>query len=761
MSDFKGDDFNGDDFHSKTQHLNKLFNLIKSNKEKEFMDYINQLTPDQIDINIRDENGNYMIFFAIIMNSSTILKKLIKYGARLDVFDTEGNSVMYYPIKFGYYEIIDILIDYDSKIIGISLINIKDHKGSVPLFYAIKYRNKYALQQLLSKDANANYRNNDNVNALHMAVLKKDISMVKLVIKHIKNLNSRTRQGSTALHYACNFQLYDITKLLLDNGADQNIIELELDFYPIFYSVIQNDINISKLLVDYGANPNHQDYEGNTILHYCVIYNHMEIFDYIMNNYVVRCRSSDLYIEDINSKVDIPRDHIDPNVVNLDGLTVVHLMLYDYKEEYDNFLKKLIPYCNLNYQDNTGNTILHLIAENNIWNKFDNLLNVKKLNIFIRNNNGKTVLDMIQVRYREIFIDTIVKSYYNYLNKYDNGWLLQWQNECSGSNLSEISEKKCLELIRNDVVNNKISLPTKKNKKSITIINDEIVHFSTFTGSLIDTVSGFKYLTKKYPNATSLIIDNQEITNDLQNYYQSIGIQINISQNIVQFEIKWIYQKIFMPIEFENTMQQIILSNKYKYIIFPISIILSSGNHSNGLFYDLEKQVIERFEPHGSDYPNKFNYNPDLLDDILEKKFKIIMSSIYHKNINIRYLRPRDYLPKIGFQTIENTEININKNIGDPNGFCTLWTIWYLDYRLSYADYDPSKLTRNLINEIRINNYSFRTIIRNYSKKITDLRDYYLNKINRNINDYLNNRLTTNNTRDILRIIVDDSSTVI
>lgn len=62
MSDFKGDDFNGDDFHSKTQHLNKLFNLIKSNKEKEFMDYINQLTPDQIDINIRDENGNYMIF---------------------------------------------------------------------------------------------------------------------------------------------------------------------------------------------------------------------------------------------------------------------------------------------------------------------------------------------------------------------------------------------------------------------------------------------------------------------------------------------------------------------------------------------------------------------------------------------------------------------------------------------------------------------------------------------------------------------------
>lgn len=694
------------------------------------------------------------------MNSQAILKKLIEYGARLDVFDPEGFSVMYYPIKYGYYDIIDILLEYDSKIVGVSLINIKDLKGSIPLFYAIRYRNKYALDELLARGANPNYKNSENMNALHLAVLRRDLPMVGQIIKYIKNLDSRTTQGSTALHYACSFQLYEIVELLLENGANQNIIELEFDFYPIFYAVIQNNVAISKLLVDYGANPNHQDFDGNTIIHYCIIDTHMEILDYVLNNYVIKCHSSNLFVEDINNKNDISRDHIDPNIINLDGLSIVHLMLYNYREDYDGYLEKLIPFTNLNYQDNTGNTVLHIMAENNLWIKFFSLLDIKKLNIFIKNNQGKTVMDMVQLRNREIFLDTVTKSYYNYLKKHHNGWLIDWQNQCSGTNSSTSSstsnETKCLKLIRNDIVNNKISLPVKRDKKSITIIDDDVVHFSTFTGSLLDTVVGFKYLTLKYPSTNTLIINNQSITPELDNYYTSIGIQMNLAQNIVQFEIKWIYQRIFMPIDFEVTMRDL-LYEKTKYIIIPISIILSNGNHTNGLFYDTEKQTIERFEPHGSDYPNKFNYNPDLLDDILYKKFTDILSNIHQTSVTLTYYRPQNYLPKIGFQTIENKEVNINKNIGDPNGFCTLWTIWYFDYRLRYGDSNPLKLARRLINEIRINNYSFRTIIRNYSKKITDLRDQYLHMINRNINDYINNRLNTKETQQLLNIIVQDN----
>jgi ankyrin repeat protein len=748
-----------DEFHTKTKHINTLFQFIKTNKEDQFLEYISSLSPDELDVNMKDENGNYLIFFAIMMNNRRILKKLIEYGSRLDILDSEGYSILYYPIKFNYLEIIDILLEFDKKTVGISLVNLKDLRGAVPIFYAIKYKNQYALQELLTNNADANYRNNENMNSLHLAVLKKDITMVRMLVKYIKNIDARTNGGSTALHYACNFQLVDIVKILLEKGAKQDIIELEYDFYPIFYAVVQNNVLITKILVEHNANPNHQDYVGNTIIHYAIMNNHIEILDYIIGYYPIQGKNIDVYVEDINSKKDITGDHIDPNIVNIEGLTITHLILYYYKEDYDKYLSKIIPHSNLNYQDNTGNTILHIIAENNLWEKFDTLLDIKKLNIFIKNNKGKTVMEMVHIHKRENFLNTIIKSYYNYLKKYENGWLLNWQNKCSGKNLGDINESECFKLIREEIINEKISVPTKKDKINITIVEDEIVYFSTFTGSLLDMISGFKYLVKKYPEAASLFHSNQENTPELEKYNQSLGIQENPHQHLIHFEIRWIYQRFFLPPGFETILSNIILGKKYKYVIIPIGIILSNGSHSNGLFYDIEKKIIERFEPHGSDYPGQFNYNPELLDEILYKQLSNIISGIYKENIVIKYYKPKNYLPKIGFQTFENTEITINKNIGDPNGFCALWTIWYLDYRLKYVDKKPQQIVKNLIQQIKINNYSFRTIIRNYSKKITDLRDAYLLKIHHNINDYLNNKLSIPELKKLLIEILTDNIT--
>lgn len=750
---------NKDDFHTKTKHLNTLFQFIKTNKEEQFLEYISTLTKDDVDINMRDENGNYLITFAIMMNNRRILRRLIDYGARLDILDSEGFGILYYPIKFNYLDIIDTLLEFDKKTIGISLVNLKDLRGAVPLFYAIKYKNRYALQELLSNGADANYRNNENMNALHLAVLKKDITMVKMLTRYIKNIDARTNGGSTALHYACNFQLIDIVTVLLEKGANQNIIELEYDFYPIFYAVVQNNVEITKLLINYGANPNNQDYMGNTIIHYAIMNNHTEILYYIMNKYSIKNKNISVYMENINSKFN-DNDGIDPNIVNIEGLTITHLFLYNYREDYDQYILNLIPFSNLNYQDNVGNTILHIIAENNLWDKFEKILDVKKLNIYIKNNNGKTVMDMVHLHERQNFLNTISRSYLNYLRKHENEWLLDWQNKCSGRDSTNIEEDECFKHIRNSILSQKISLPIKKNKINITVVDYEQVQFSTFTGSLLDMLSGFKYLTKKYPEATSLFHSQQENNTELDKYYQALGIQENPNQHIIHFEIRWIYQRLFLPPNFEKILSSIINSKKYKFIIIPIGIILSNGNHSNGLFYDINQQIIERFEPHGSDYPTQFNYNPDLLDEILYKKLSNILSGILNENIKLKYYQPKSYLPKIGFQTFENTEVSINKNIGDPNGFCTLWTIWYLDYRLKYSNKKPDKIVKNLITQIRINNYSFRTIIRNYSKKITDLRDYYLSKIDKNINDYLNNKLTPIDLKKILIEILSDQKLI-
>ena len=82
------------------------------------------------------------------------------------------------------------------------------------------------------------------------------------------------------------------------------------------------------------------------------------------------------------------------------------------------------------------------------------------------------------------------------------------------------------------------------------------------------------------------------------------------------------------------------------YIIIPIGIEHYNGNHANYIIYDIKKNEVERFEPNGSHNPYKLNYNPILLDNLLEKKFKDI-------NPKIKYIRPEEYLPKIGFKIFD------------------------------------------------------------------------------------------------------------
>ena len=743
-----------DDFTIRSKRIITLFNLLRDNKDTQFIDYISNLKPEDIDINIKDTNGNHMIFMAVIKDKIEIVTILIKYGARLDIIDTEGYSLLFYPIRINNRNMIDILLVSNKENIGLSLVNICDSKQRVPLFYAAKYKNHYAIEQLLKYGADPNHKNNSGLNVLHMAVLRKDINIVKSILVCIKNIDARTNNGSTALHYSCSFQLLEITKLLLEAGANTDLSEFENDMCPIFYTVIMNDLELTKLLIDYRASPNYQDYLGNTMIHYVILNKHMQILDYIFKKYPIKIPTKKR-TENINDQNTDYNIYIDCNIVNIDGLTIMHLLLYDYRPDFLAYITKILPYANINCQDNAGNTLLHIIAEKGLCKVLEPFIINKKMHVYIKNSKGKTVIDLVNLSNKDSFIETIVHSYYSILTNNKNEWQFDWQNSCSNIGKSDQDYNKCIKYIKNDILENKVSVPIIKSKEYIIIQQHENIQFSTFSGSLLDILCGFRYLELKYPYVCTILHKDRDHDNDeLQKYHGSLGILDNPHRHIVYFEIRWIYQQIFFPSHFRTLFKDAIISGKYKYIILPIGIILSNGHHSNALLYDIETHTIERFEPHGSNYPSQFNYNPELLDDTIYRKFAEIISSIYGAKISITYYNPKKYLPRIGFQTFENTEVTGNKNIGDPNGFCALWCIWYLDYRLKYHKYRPDTIVRKMIKRIRISNYSFRTLIRNYSEIITSFRDSYLKTISKTINDYLNNRLTDGDIADLYNTII-------
>ena len=134
------------------------------------------------------------------------------------------------------------------------------------------------------------------------------------------------------------------------------------------------------------------------------------------------------------------------------------------------------------------------------------------------------------------------------------------------------------------------------------------------------------------------------------------------------------------------------------------------------------------------------------MDKLLEQKFKNI-------DENIKYISPAEFLPKIGFQLFDAIE-NKKRKIGDPEGYCALWSIWYTDMRLTYKDYDRKKLVKLLLKIIKLNNISFKNMIRNYGKNIIDIRDDILKKSNLDINDWLNDQFTDLQVNNVLNNLI-------
>jgi hypothetical protein len=176
------------------------------------------------------------------------------------------------------------------------------------------------------------------------------------------------------------------------------------------------------------------------------------------------------------------------------------------------------------------------------------------------------------------------------------------------------------------------------------------------------------------------------------------------------------------------------VKSKSRFIIIPLGIELKSGSHANYLIYDKNIREIERFEPHGGTTPIGFNYNSDLLDKILTEYFTSI-------DKNIKYISPKSFIPKIGFQIMDSQEEN-RRRIGDPGGFCALWSIWYVDQRLTYHTFDRTKIIKILFQNIRSHGISYRNMIRNYSKNIIKERDELLKTVGLDINDWLNDNYT-------------------
>ncbi|KAK1516855.1 uncharacterized protein CCOS01_12404 [Colletotrichum costaricense] len=229
---------------------------------------------------------------------ANIARELVKYGARSELKNSRGYSAMTFAIKYGPTSIAKILIesqkDLDAEAFdGYSMLrqvychgremlekrNTEDSNtdGSKPLKRAVERHAQQLIDLLLDRGASLNQPSRDEWTPLKHAILHmyNDPSKIEKLLKRDPRPSDPNlgAGGETPLRLAITTNRPSIVKLLIDHGADQNLVVDDNGSTPLIYAIIKEHRDVVWVLLEAGASVDTKDNQGRTALVHAVMKN--------------------------------------------------------------------------------------------------------------------------------------------------------------------------------------------------------------------------------------------------------------------------------------------------------------------------------------------------------------------------------------------------------------------------------------------------------------------------------------------------------
>nr|CAG8662855.1 2156_t:CDS:2 [Entrophospora candida] len=121
--------------------------------------------------------------------------------------------------------------------------------------------------------------------SIHYACMLGDVVRLKTMIskKGGSIVNEIDSTGYSPLHYSALKGNFEICKILLDHGANVNVITPQLLSTPLHRASVNNHVKVVNLLLSYGAKPELQDSDGQTALHKACENNSKDVIEILKN----------------------------------------------------------------------------------------------------------------------------------------------------------------------------------------------------------------------------------------------------------------------------------------------------------------------------------------------------------------------------------------------------------------------------------------------------------------------------------------------
>ena len=250
-----------------------------------------------VDVNATTKENVTALIIACDTKNTDAIPVLLNAGADPNIADANGYTCLHYAAQsIQCTEILQAIISHGINVNATNKVNV------TALEIACQKGNNKTINVLLNVGADPNIANADGYTCLHWAALNHQyLEILQGMISHGADVNATSKKKVTALMVACHMGNTDAIHVLLNAGADANIVDA--DGYTSLHDAARNsqcteilqaiishdgDVNATSknnatalmaacrmehtaaipILLNAGADPNIADADGDTSLHY-------------------------------------------------------------------------------------------------------------------------------------------------------------------------------------------------------------------------------------------------------------------------------------------------------------------------------------------------------------------------------------------------------------------------------------------------------------------------------------------------------------
>jgi ankyrin repeat protein len=356
------------------------------------------------DVNKRTHDARTYIFWASYSNNLKLMKYLVSKGAKTDLIDSYGNTVLNFTANAG--QLNKKLYEYLFKM-GANIKTEKNHSGANALLLIAPYTKNFSLIEYLTSNG-ASLQDKDNVGngIFEYAAKGGNISFLNILLKKGAEIGDNSIIfASQGLRKRKN--TLDTYKSLENLGVKLNIVDDKgrNPLHAIAYSQKENDIYT--YFIKKGVDVNLQDNNGTSPFMNAANSNSLEVIKFLSAS-----------VKDINLKdkkgrsalvMAVNRNSLDVvefllekgadiHITDLDKNTLSYYLVNNFSVKkpkgFENKLKLLEKNGLVVHRaQSSGNTLLHIATERNNLDLLKRLASFN-IDVSIKNNEGLTALQI-------------------------------------------------------------------------------------------------------------------------------------------------------------------------------------------------------------------------------------------------------------------------------------------------------------------------------------------------------------------------------